>query len=98
MIIDWTRGHILIKADEKFVTVYSEALNPEHSGFSFVVYLNFIQKYNKPLENELINENSKNRIISIIKDYAIKNSIKKEGISQTSGSDPFGDILLNILR
>lgn len=76
MVIEWTRSHILIEVDEKFVTVYGEGLNPEYDGFCYVVFLKSIKKYNKPFENEMIDENDKNRIVSIIKDYAVKNKMK----------------------
>ena len=78
MIVEWTRGHILIQLGNKSVTVYGEALNAQHGGVSYVVYLNSIRNYNAPYEKESIKESDKKRIISIIDAYAASKKMKIE--------------------
>jgi len=75
MIIEWTRGHILLEMDGKLVKVYGEGLLVQPGEVCYEVYTNSIKKYEAPHENEIIKEKDKMRIIDIIKNYAIEKNM-----------------------
>lgn len=78
MVIEWTRGHILIQLDDKFVTVYGEGLIAEPGEVCYVVYLNSIKNYNAPNQSERIEDYDNQRIINIIESYAKGKDMKIE--------------------
>jgi len=75
MIIEWTRGHILLEMDDKLVMVYGEGLLVEPGDVCYIVYTNSIKKYEPPYEYEMIKDNDKIRILDIIKNYAIEKNM-----------------------
>lgn len=69
MIIQVTRGSILLAIGERTVTVYGEVLLPDKKDEpSFVVFSKSFTNWDKPFENKVISEKEKNDILQIIID------------------------------
>ena len=78
MIIEWTRGHILLEMDGKLVKVYGEGLLAQPGEVCYVVYTTSIKKYEQPHENEIIEDKDRIRIIDIINNNAIEKNMMIE--------------------
>jgi len=67
MIINLTRGLMIVKINDRIVEIEGELSLPEDADFEFVVYLSSIKKWKKPYDNLEITEFEKEEIIEDIK-------------------------------
>lgn len=73
-LLTLTRGHIILEADGKKVTVYGEAFLRGHGSPDFVVYSNSMERWDAPNDAELISNQKKAEIIEFLQsEFNIRN-------------------------
>jgi hypothetical protein len=61
-LVDIACGHIVLKFEEKTLTIYGEELLREHGLPDFVVYSNSIESWDFPDNKEKISEKIKDKL------------------------------------
>jgi Immunity protein 74 len=93
MILEITLGHIRFKFGERTGTIYGEMLFPHNSGEAdYVVYENTLQRWDPPSDNELIDKETKDKILEGLRlELARQNGVLKvETLNRGKGTHGTG--------
>ncbi len=76
MITNITRGQIFVEFGGRHVTIEGEALLPGPPGsHSYVVYSNSIKYWDPPFEGELIDDETREHILRLVREEMLKRNM-----------------------
>jgi hypothetical protein len=77
MIIEFHRGHIRLKIDEKIILIEGEALLPGHGSPDFFAYRNSLARWEHP-KGELITDSERKEIENLLTPELAKKGMSVE--------------------